>query len=315
MSDIVSELSAAVCASGFNSDCIVSANDVVGAVNKLKHNKNDGNKGLTSDHIKYACNDLFVHMSLLLTGILSHGCAPDDLLVSTFVPIPKGHNLNLTDSANYRGIALSSMFGKVFDLIVLNRYSDRLFTTDLQFGFKPKRSTNMCSLILKECIAYYNNNHSTVFCTMLDATKAFDRVEYCRLFRELMARQVPPVVTRMLLNMYINHSTRVACNAVFSNRFLVRNGVKQGGILSPVLFCIYFDGLLCRLEKANVGCFIGNVFVGALAYADDVVLLAPTPRAMRIMLGICDSYANEFHVIYNAKKSKCIVCKPRNVVI
>ena len=64
------------------------------------------------------------------------------------------------------------------------------------------------------------------------------------------------------------------------------NGVKQGGAFSPVLFCIYLDGLLCRLAELKIGCFIGNVFVGALAYADDIALLAPTTRAVRLMLGI-----------------------------
>ena len=59
------------------------------------------------------------------------------------------------------------------------------------------------------------------------------------------------------------------------------NGVKQGGVFSPVLFCIYLDGLLSRLAESKIGCFIGDVFVGALAYADDIALLAPTTRAMR----------------------------------
>jgi hypothetical protein len=65
--------------------------------------------------------------------------------------------------------------------------------------------------------------------------------------------------------MYINHTTRVAWNGIFSDRFVVKNGVKQGGILSPVLFCIYFDDLISELTKANIGCFIGNLFVGILA--------------------------------------------------
>ena len=56
--------------------------------------------------------------------------------------------------------------------------------------------------------------------------------------------------------------------------------------MSPVLFSIYLNGLLCELQRAGVGCCIGNMFVG-LAYADDVVLLAPTPEAMRRMLNIC----------------------------
>ena len=58
--------------------------------------------------------------------------------------------------------------------------------------------------------------------------------------------------------------------------FPVRNGVRQGGIISPVLCWIYIDGLLCMLSESGVGCYIGRVFVGALAYADDNALLAPT---------------------------------------
>jgi hypothetical protein len=147
---------------------------------------------------------------------------------------------------------------------------------------------------------------------MLDATKAFDRVEYCKLFRQLMSREIPPIVIRLLLNMYINHTTRITWNGIFSDRFSIKNGVKQGGILSPVLFCIYFDGLLCKLSKAGIGCFIGNFFVGALAYADDLVLLAPTPHAMRAMLAVCESYANEFSVAFNANKSKCIIIRAQH---
>ena len=49
-------------------------------------------------------------------------------------------------------------------------------------------------------------------------------------------------------------------------------------------------------------CFIGNWFVAALGYADDVVLLAPTARAMRTMLGVCDKFVSEFNVIFKAKK-------------
>ena len=48
-----------------------------------------------------------------------------------------------------------------------------------------------------------------------------------------------------------------------SNYFLAINGVKQGGVLSPVLFCLDIDGLLVALSQARVGCFIGSYFVGA----------------------------------------------------
>ena len=55
-----------------------------------------------------------------------------------------------------------------------------IMTSHLQFGFKKGHSTTMCSLVVKETIEYYNAHRSTVNCTMLDATKAFDRVQYCK---------------------------------------------------------------------------------------------------------------------------------------
>ena len=84
-----------------------------------------------------------------------------------------------------------------------------------------------------------------------------------------------------------------------SKRFPVKNGVMQGGIISPVLFCVYIDGLLQRLYDSGVGCYIGNVFVGALAYADYVVLLAPTHSAMRMMLRVCEDFAKDFCLMFN----------------
>ena len=64
------------------------------------------------------------------------------------MPIPKGKNTNPTDSSNYRGIVLGSLLGKVFDLLLLDHYSDLLVTSQLQFGFKARRSTNMCTMVL-----------------------------------------------------------------------------------------------------------------------------------------------------------------------
>jgi len=69
----------------------------------------------------------------------------------------------------------------------------------------------------------------------------------------------------------------VAWNGMRSQYFLATNGVKQGGVLSPMLYLLYIDGLLVKLSTAGVGCYFDPIFVGVLAYADDLLLLAPTP--------------------------------------
>jgi len=75
-------------------------------------------------------------------------------------------------------------------------------------------------------------------------------------------------------------------NGIYSSSFLVKNGVKQGGIVSPKLVCVYLDELFKRLKDSKLGCYVSDLWVAALAYADDVVLLAPTVRAMRALLDI-----------------------------
>ena len=77
--------------------------------------------------------------------------------------------------------------------------------------------------------------------------------------------------------------------------------------MSPVLLCIYIDDLLVKLSCSPVRCYLGLYFVGALAYADDIALIAPTPSAMRKLLAICDGYASAYDTVFNASKSKYVV--------
>ena len=78
-------------------------------------------------------------------------------------------------------------------------------------------------------------------------------------------------------------------------------------MISPVLFCVHIDDLLVKLSRSGFGCFIGLNFVSALAYADDIVLVAPTPTATRKMLTICDEYAADYDIMFNPDKSKFLV--------
>jgi len=104
-------------------------------------------------------------------------------------------------------------------------------------------------MILKETFAYYLNKGSPVVCTFLDAGKAFDRVSYCRLFHLLIKRDLPACIIRVLTNMYNGHLIRISWDGVMSDYFKALNGVKKGGVISPILFCIYNDDVPVSLSQ------------------------------------------------------------------
>ena len=90
------------------------------------------------------------------------------------IPVPKDKRASKSDSNNYRAIAISSILGKIFHLIVMKEQYDSLITDDLQFGFKEKSSTIILTQLLIETIKYYNSNNTDCFMLLLDASKGFD---------------------------------------------------------------------------------------------------------------------------------------------
>ena len=95
----------------------------------------------------------------------------------------------------------------------------------------------------------------------------------------------------------------------FSTSFCVSNGVKQGGIISPVLFNVYMDDLSCALNRSNIGGRIGGEIVNHLSYADDLCLICLSSAGMQKLLNVCSNYATEHSLSYNANKSYSLCLK------
>ena len=102
-------------------------------------------------------------------------------------------------------------------------------------------------LLLKEVLYFYHDigSHVDLYVCFLDASKAFDRVDYtCNtLFNQLAKRNIPGYLLRLLLCWYCFQFGRVLRAGVFFETFNIANGVRQGGVLSPFLFAVYIDDL------------------------------------------------------------------------
>ena len=73
-------------------------------------------------------------------------------------------------------------------------------------------------------------------------------------------------------------------------------------MLSPILFTVYVDSLLCALRESGRGCYGHSIFAGALCYADDLKILAPSADGLRKMLEVCEEFARSHHVRFNPDK-------------
>jgi hypothetical protein len=284
----------------------ISINEVKKALKYLKSNKGDGENKLFSNHLLYAPDILLSHISHLFSGMIMHGYAPDCLLKSTIISIPKNVRGDLSSDENYRGISLCSSIFKLYEIVLLQKQEHNLLTSDMQFAYKAGHSTTLSTLILKDTVTHILNRNSNVYCCFIDASKAFDRLRHDLLFDLLLQRNVNPLMIKSLIYIYEAQLIQTSWMGTTSYSFSCKNGVRQGGILSPILYAIYNDVLLQRLKSQGTGCWIGNHYYGALSYADDLCILSPTLSGLCDMLNTCEKYGVEYDVLYNPKKTQCM---------
>ena len=236
--------------------------------------------------------------------MLRHSFVPKEFRSGFMIPIIKDSRGNKADTANYRGITISPILSKLFEHVLKIVFDNFLSTSQYQFGFKKKSSTTHALHSFRETVNYYINNGSRVFCSFLDASKAFDRLVHSGLFIKLMEKKVPLQFLAIIISWYDGLTCRVKWGDGFSGWFEIAAGVRQGGVLSPDFYGIYVDELICKLIALGKGCYFFNVFAAALFYADDMAILAPSIKGLQLLLNVCEAYCSEWDICLNSKKTK-----------
>ena len=286
------------------------------ALSGLKFNKSCGYDCIFAEHIKYCSASMLRFLCKLFNSFLSHGYLPDAFMSVMIKPIfKKGGSVCNWDS--YRPIALANCLSKLYEALLRDKIYIYLATCTNQFGYKRKSGTDLCLYTFKQIIECYTSSDSNVYCCFLDASRAYDRVSHKKLFNMLVSREVPLIFIRILAYWYKFQTLLIKWGNCFSDYFTVSNGVRQGSLLSPYLFCIYVDNISERLNKTKIGCKVMELIVNHLFYADDLCLFSPSSRGLQILLNICHECASKLNIIFNESKCKIIVFKSlsyRNVV-
>ena len=292
-------------------DFDITVLDVENGIKKLSKGKTCGEDNITPEHILYASDRLHVMLSMFYNCSINHGYLPKAMTNSIIVPLVKNKTGDVTSKDNYRPIGIASAFSKLLEIIILNKCGSYMLSSDHQFAYKPNLGTDTCYFTLKQIVSYYQEQGSNVFIGFLDASKAFDRVNYWKLFNMLLHRGVPVVIVRLLLHWYTTQQFCVRWGNQTSAYFNATNGVRQGSVLSPILFNLYMDGLSKNLINSNTGCHINDVCCNHILYADDLCLIAPSVKSLQKLINICESHSNDFDILFNTKKSVCMYVPSR----
>ena len=292
-----------------NCDCTnysMSINNTIDAILNLKSGKSADDDSISAEHFLNAPYNVIVKLTDIFNRMLRHSFVPDQFKNGTIIPIVKDHQGNLSDVNNYRGITISPIASKIFEHALKIVFGDFLSSSPWQFGFKRRSSTMHAVYCLKESVDYYINNGSRVFCAFLDASKAFDRLVHAGLFLKFIAKGLPKIFIDIIIFWYRDLFCRVKWDGSFSQWFQVLAGVRQGGVLSPSFYCLYIDDLVKELESLNIGCYILEMFMAALLYADDMALLAPSVKGLNLLLQCCSRYCDVWDICLNSSKSKLV---------
>ena len=93
------------------------------------------------------------------------------------------------------------------------------------------------------------------------------------------------------MKIYEEQKMRIRWNNAAADYFTISNGVKQGGVLSLILFSLYLEQLISRLRHIGIGCYMNGLFTGVFIYTDDITLMAPSRASLALMLEQCESFS------------------------
>ena len=93
---------------------------------------------------------------------------------------------------------------------------------------------------------------------------------------------------RLLIFIYQKQTADVRWENLYSKEFKLQNGVRQGSVLSPILFCFYMNDLFRLRQESKSGCYIGPYYAGCFGYADDLLLLSPSRLGLQEQLSIAE---------------------------
>ena len=234
---------------------------------------------------------------------------PDKCMVGIFIPIHKpGKSRDSPDS--YRPVILVSSSinsSKGFssqDYKTRQLQRTRFSRTPNKMHIKNIWDCSQYHLTCKKLLLTILNWTQDTYVASLDTSKAFDHVW-------LYDFGISGKTWRLIIASYRNLSTYVLVNGVKSQTFVVKQGVRQGGVTSTWYYLLFISGLLQEWPDSGTCCTIGSIRLGNPTSADDLVLIGPSLKSLEKALSIVYEYSRKWRYLFNPEKCHLIIFSPR----
>ena len=309
-------------------DVLPTEEELSKAIDSLAPGKAPGSDSIPPDLIKRCKTTLLQPLHELLCQCWEEGAVPQDMRDAKIVTLYKNKG-ERSDCNNYRGISLLSIVGKVYARVLLARLqklAERIYP-ESQCGFRAGRSTVDMVFSLRQLQEKSREQNLPLYIAFIDLTKAFDLVSRDGLFKALEKIGCPPKLHSLIESFHSNMKGTVQFNGNLSEAFDIRSGVKQGCVLAPTLFGIFFslvlryafgtsqegvylrtrsDGKLFNLARLKAKTKVRETIIRDMLFADDAAVASHKEAELQSMMDCFSQACKEFGLTISLKKTNVI---------
>lgn len=272
------------------------------AVQKMKMGKATGMDEISIEMIKAAGPLGMQWLYRLLKCVWKHKCVPEDWKKGIIIPVFKKGDKKVC--GNYRGITLISQVVKILERI-LERRMRRKIEEELQeeqYGFRSGRSTVDPIFSMRQLMEKNWEYGKDLVMTFIDIEKAYDSVPREKVWETMVKKRLGREMLEMVQAMYNNCVSRVLTPVGKTEWFRNKTGLRQGSVLSPLLFIMVMDEIVKKTKEAY-----GDKEMKILLFADDVVIWGKNSKEVQEQLDVLNENIEKYGMKISTDKSKTMV--------
>ena len=291
-------------------DYQIEKEELKSASNILKPGKAVGIDNLDNDMISSLVETHPEVILKLFNAILKSSEVLSEWVMGLIVPIYKKGSKS--DPCNYRGITLMSCLGKLFLSILNNRLTQYVIKNKIlhktQLGFVSGNRTSDAHIIINNLVQKYCHKRNVkIFSCFVDFSKAFDTVPRDILLTKIIISQHQGKVFNIIRYIYTNDKACIKIQNQLTESFQINKGVRQGCVLSPLLFNIFLSDFAKEIDALEDKVKLENSEIAALVWADDIICLSESESGLQKLLNVLDTYCQDNKLEINTDKTKCMI--------